>query len=281
MEQFVIAIPSYGRAHKIGTQQTTFQWIPRDMHPRVIYFVEPEELAEYRTALDNNGAQLIALRSTESVVPRHSWGAIMDHIIDTLCPEYERVIIMDDDLKLAYRPDLQNKPSHMEPMTNEVFNNTIDDLCYVTHGEYPFTSIQYRQFCQTKREPKEYNQRMSMIWSLNGPFFAEHSYRFYRHSRLAFMGDYYFFMSLLQDGIPNMVLNRYTKEDVPNAAGGEQSKRNPSDFNKAVAQLVKMFPGYATPYVKQNKGAWEDGYWGIRIKAKQLYDDSKRKFNGV
>lgn len=257
-----IAVPSYGRARVKGKGCTRL-WISPEAWKNTTYYVEPEEREEYESFLQETGAEIA--NAGEADFPKH-WGSIMDLIIDRECQRCDHLIIMDDDLKLDVRPDLPSKPTSFVPMTPEYFDEMIRELRSITTEKCPLTSAQYRQFCQGKTKQHEHNQRISMIWSLHAPFFRDHpEYRFYRPSKLDFMSDYYFFIKLLVDGYPNVCINKYVKDDRPNAPGGESSKRSMDVFNRAARQLAGMFPEIVTTRVKTGKNAWQDGMLGVII----------------
>jgi hypothetical protein len=267
----IIAIPSYGRYERMFTHRSTIKHISPTYLSSTILYVEKEELEMYRKALDDNGYEMVELRTTERAETGHRWGAIMDLIIDECSNQCEHLVLMDDDLKLAHRPELPKNT--IVDMDFDTFDTMIEDLWWFTSMENPLTTVQYRQFCNmpSKLLPFCKNQRVSMIWSLEAEFFRNHTeYRFYRESKLQFMGDYYFFMKLLRDGYENIIINKYTKDDVPNVAGGEKEKRTKEIFNYSVMKFARMFPGFVDVYVKEGKTSWGDGYYGVVIKANQI-----------
>lgn len=273
----IIAIPSYGRATNIasGSRFCTARWISRSYWPCVRYYVEPEQVSQYRAALSGKGATLMT--ASRADVPK-KWGSIMDLIIDECCAACDHLVIMDDDLAMAVRPNLPSKPTSFEPMTEEWFDVMMDELRNLTTAQVPLTSTQYRQFCQGKSAQYQHNQRVSMIWSLNAKFFRTNTqFRFYRGSELDFMSDYYFFLNLLVHGHQNVCVNRFTKDDVPNANGGEKEKRKQEVFNAAVKRFAAMFPQYVTVRVKVGKGNWADGMMGVTIAAAKAYKDGCKR----
>jgi len=270
--EVTIAIPSYGRAFNTS-RFCTFRHISTKHQSNTVVYVEPEEKTLYRR---NYSGFSYALASNADK-PK-SWGSIMDLIIDQEALSCETLIIMDDDLALAVRPELPEHPTKFIEMDERWFNKMIDDLCEHTSPECPLVSGQYRQFSQGKKELLQHNQRISMIWALNSEFFVDHpEFRFYRPCQLPFMTDYYFFLALLKEGHPNLCLNSYTKDDKPNAEGGESSKRTVENMNYSARKLAEMFPGYVHVYEKKGKGNWRDGMPGVRIMASKLYKDSIKK----
>ena len=114
-----------------------------------------------------------------------------------------------------------------------------------------------------------------MIWAMDVRFFRNNpQFRFYRESKLDFVTDYYFFLKLLTYGHKNRVINKYVKDDKPNAKGGEQSKRTMEIFNRSVRKLEGMFPNVVSTYKKEGKNNWEDGFLGMRIQAAKAYKES-------
>jgi hypothetical protein len=272
MLDYMIAIPSYARAGSIanGNRFCAANYI-KSVAEQTTYYIEPEEVLDYRKVLPK-GCKIKGADRADKV---RCWASIMDLIIDENIDKCKTLIIMDDDLALAYRPDLPDNPTYFEDMSNKLFEQMIVDLCEAT-TQVPLASAQYRQFSQGKIAPTQSNQRISMIWALDSKFFRLHQqYRFYRDSGLEFMNDYYFFMKLLVDGHPNLVLNHYTKDDKANAPGGIQSKRTTELLNRSAKQLQEMFPRYVSTYVKQGKGSWEDGVLGVRLLAAKAFKESQ------
>lgn len=268
----IIAIPSYGRAQRMMKVLSTIRFISPTYYASLIYYVEKEEEAEYRSTLASV-SPLIRVRTTERAEVPKRWGAIMDLIIDECSQECDVLYLMDDDLKLAYRPELPKNT--IVEMSHEKFDEMIENVAALLSEDTPLTAPQYRQFCNTppKVKPLYENGRISMIWCLDAKFFREHpEYRFYRESKLPFMADYYFFLKLLVNGYRNVCDNRYLKDDIPNAPGGEQSKRKIEILNESAVALQKMFPQFVTAYVKVGKQFWEDGALGVKIEARKAYE---------
>lgn len=275
MKDILIAIPSCGRHENITTDSKycTSHYISGVQWEDVVYYVEPEEYDAYRKVLP----KLCKIRIAAQAEYPKKWGSIMDLIIDDCSKQCKTLVLMDDDLRLSMRPNLPEQPTYFEFCTGNKFPTMLKELNKFV-GEYVLTSGQYRHFCQGKTETHAYNQRISMVWCLNAKFFAQHGeFRFYRESKLDFMTDYYFFLSLLVAGYPNIVLNKYTKDDKPNAPGGEQSKRTHKVFNEAVKKFASLFPDFVQVYEKKNKVYWEDGSLGVRIMASKAYKQGSKK----
>lgn len=276
MKNVLIAIPSYGRAERMLSIKSTIYFVSPTHYANTIYYVEKEEEESYRKALASV-SPLIRVRTTERAEVQKTWGSIMDLIIDECSQECDVLYLMDDDLKLAYRPDLPKNT--IVEMSHEKFDEMIENVANLIDERHPLTAPQYRQFCNTppKVEPLYENGRISMIWCLDAKFFRDHpEYRFYRESRLAFMSDYYFFLKLLVNGYENVCDNRYLKDDIPNAPGGEQSKRKLEILNASAVALQKMFPEFVTAYVKTGKTFWVDGALGVKIEARKAAEYGKR-----
>ena len=269
-QKVMISIPSCARYQNIGNRiYCTANSISKKMWKHTTYYVERDEARDYRRSLSQGTVQMLG-----SVEYPRQWGSIIDFIIDQGCERCDTLIIMDDDLRIDHRPSLPEGPTAFEKLSDQLFDNMIDELCDITTYETPLTSVQYRQFCMKKIKQYQHNQRISMIWSLNTKFFREHpEHRVYRSSRLELLNDYYFFMNLLVSGHPNMVINRFTKDDKPNAPGG-LAKRDPGVFNAAARQLSEMFPKYIKVYDKGDKTSWKDGFLGVKMLAHKAYKES-------
>lgn len=262
----IIAIPSYQRADwHVTKKPRTANHISKTYWPATRYYVEPTEVQQYRAMLKGTGGNVFNAAEAEV---QGMWGSIMDHIIDQCSKQCEHIVIMDDDLALAYRPNLPAEPTRYEKMTEPLFDEMIEELSLITTEQMPLCSTQYRQFSNGKSGQFQHNQRISMIWSLNAKFFREHpEFRFYRESRLHFMADYYFFLKLLLCGYPSMCINRFTKDDQPNAPGGIQANAKMQVFNDCVRRFQTMFPQHVKVREKQGKTHWKDGMLGVTIYA--------------
>lgn len=269
----IIAIPSYGRAGN-RTRFNTLLYMSDKAKRSTRLYVEKEELSAYTGAVSS----LITLQSAHRADKPKMWGSIMDLMMDDCLSLCDNLVLMDDDLALAVRPDLPKRPTYYEEMTGETFDEMLEDLYEITTPECPLTSAQYRQFCQGKTSQYQDNQRISMIWSMNSQFFLDHpEFRFYRSCGLSFMTDYYFFLSLLAKGHSNRCINKYTKDDKPNAEGGESTKRTKVLMKQSALALEKGFPGFAKAYEKKSKNNWEDGMYGVRLQASRLFKWAQTK----
>lgn len=266
----LIAIPSYNRAQFFKkTRFCTANWISPEYWKQTTYYVEDHQVGDYLTVMRGTGGKI---RNASNAPIQGQWSSIMDYIVDTLCNECDHLVIMDDDLALARRPNLPLEPTRFEELTPSMFNSMIDALRFCTTEKRPLTSVQYRQFCQGKTANFQFNQRISMIWSLNAKFFRNNpDFRFYRGSGLTFMADYHFFMNLLVHGYENLCINGYTKDDRPNAPGGIQANARKQLFNDNVKRFAAMYPAYVTTRVKEGKGNWEDGMLGVTIRAAKAF----------
>lgn len=273
-----ICIPSYGRVDSIAkkSDKCTLTHISKKWLSRTKLYVEPEEMQEYKKACTGKGVEICDASRAET--PK-MWGSIMDYIMDSnISDGCDILVIMDDDLKLAVRPNLPEEPTIFTPMTPAYFEEMMQQFIQLTTKETPLVSAQYRQFCQGKINTLQHNQRISMIWSMNCNFFHNHpQFRFHKHSKLRFMDDYYFFLKLLTNGWPNICINKFVKDDKPNAPGGMYNKRKKGLFNTAVNQFADMFPDWVTVYEKTGKSSWEDGMLGVKIRAAQAYKHGSSK----
>ena len=272
----IIAIPSYGRQHYLTSDrsQNTSSYIPPSLAKDTYYYVEDDQAADYEEPLKQLGFKS---RSAARGARVGDWGSIMDLIIEECLPDCHHLIIMDDDLRLEKREDLEGKSGisvHAHHMSQEEFGDFVEDMKEHCTPELPLLSGQYRAFCQGKRSEWSDCGRVSMVWCLNCAFFRK--YREFRFTAgcpetLIFMQDYWFFMRLLQCGVPNRSLNSYLKHDTPNADGGISRNRVKKKFNTSVKQFASLFPEHVKTYEKIGKGSWGDGFLGVRMAAVSCY----------
>lgn len=264
-----IYIPSYKRANKLSHNLSSLSFIPPSNSQEVFLVLREEEKEEYTEVLDRFKCGAIYIQSSHTAGRFFGWGETMDWILDHVCSltGLDECVIMDDDLKMAYRPTLENIYT---PLNEERWYEFIDRLSEVS-CDIPIMSGIARQFSQEKKKEYADNARVNQLYALHLPTFRQHpELRFARYSGMKFMTDYFFVLSSLQAGIRNRVWNRFTRDDVPDAKGGCSEFRTVEEHSASAVQLCKHFPGLVTLRQKTN---WGDVRIGVTIRWSKAYKE--------
>lgn len=261
---FIIAIPSYKRADKLAnTENTTLSYISNDLLAKTCLFVRDEEYEEYLEKVKpkySSNLSIFNLGKINGHIPE-----TRDKIIDA-CDKCEYLIMIDDDIRFAYRP---NMDSYYVPQNKDIFENMIIEMLKNCFEEIPLVGIAPRQFSHNLKEPIKQNWRIIQVFCMHIPTIIKENIKF-MDPKMDYMTDYYFTISLLQRGYKNRVLTRYTKDDIMQAHGGCSEYRTEKNTNESAIKLHKIFPEIVTPYVKEG-GTWGKSHIGVRIKWKKAY----------
>lgn len=262
-----IVIPSYRRADRLLKNDGTLRYVSDRYKKNTYIAIRAEDKEAYRPVADFFGVSLHVLMT----LPEEAkWGHTMDAIMDEFGDR--NLVIMDDDLKMTYRPELKvAKWEKMTPLHFDAFMECLASVDNVT----PLASGQTRQFSIQHTDEIEYDVRVNQIYSLFMPFFRQHpQFRFSRHSGMPYMSDYYFCLTLLQHGIHNKVFNRFTRDDTPDAPGGCSVFRTAKEHSKAAKMLRDFFPDLVSLYIKDN---WDEPRVGVRIKWSKAFNNGATK----
>jgi len=249
----VIYVPSYKRAMRLLTRINTLQWISPEWKKKTYLVVREEEIGSYEKVAGLYGVNLIFIPS--SAYENKSffgWGDTMDWIINYAIERNERFIIMDDDLKLSYRPELTEKK--WLPMNNEHFEEGIDKLLTTTY-DIPYMGWRERQYSDKHITEYEDNARFIHVFGFYSEFFKNNSKFRYRNSEQKFMTDFRMLLTLLTNGVRTRAWMRYCHDDIPDAEGGCSVMRTVEEYNQSAITLCRDFPDIVTLRQKTN---WND-----------------------
>lgn len=267
----MIFIPSYKRAARLGKTINTLQFLSAEWRLRTTLVVREDEEEAYLPIAKTYGVGLHAIpRACYDGKDFFGWGDTMDYIVDLGSRNHERFVIMDDDLKLAYRPSLEVRK--WEPMTADTFNLAMDCLM-TTSWETPYMGLRERQFSDQRKNEHDDGTRFIHVFSFYGPFFRARTDFRYRNTEQRFMTDLKMLLSLLVAGINTRTWNRFVHDDIPDAEGGCSTMRTIEGYNESAIQLYKQFPEFVTLRQKTN---WGDVRIGTTIAWAKARDYGRR-----
>ncbi len=271
MKDAAIFVPSYRRSERIMENMSTLDFLSDEWKSKTYLVVREEEENLYKRVAGCYGIGLRTIPKAETSAGFFGWGHTMDWIVDTFTEEFERIVTMDDDLKLAYRKDMQRGYEAQKP---EHFNAMLARLLE-TDRAIPLMSVTARQFSQKRTEEYRDNARISQLFSFYSPVFCSRpDLRFSRTSGMKFMTDYFFTLNTLSHGIRNRSWNRFTVDDMPDAEGGCSTFRTIEEHSAAAIELSRRFPSLVSLYEKTN---WGDNRIGVRVKWLQAYQERREE----
>lgn len=273
-DNFVIAIPSYKRADKIiKSENTTLTYMTSFLLNKTYLFIRDEEM-EMEEYSEVYGKYSLGGISVLPNITKHI-PETRDKIISKVlnCYSYEYLIMIDDDIQFAYRPNFDN---HYMKQTPEIFEQMITKLLDNCNENCPLTGIVPRQFSNKFKEPIKENWRIIQVFCMHLPTIKKENIKF-MDANIDYMTDYYFTLSLLQKGYKNKVLTQYTRDDIMQSPGGCSIYRTVENTNKSAVSLHKLFPNIVKPYIKSS-GTWNEPRVNVRVSWKKAYRE-KEKIN--
>jgi hypothetical protein len=261
---FAIAIPSYKRARTLMSKPNTLDYIHHELLKETILCVrESESMAYSALASKYPGLFIGTIPDETDGIPE-----TRDLMIEGAIKQGIRYLVMiDDDLKFAWRPTMDNQ---YENMSHSIFMRMIKECLSFCGKQYPIVGITARQFSQEKKKEYDENTRIIQFYCLHLPTIQEAKVRF-QDAGIPFMTDYYFVIKMLQLGYRNLCLNRYTRDDKMQAPGGCAETRHVNVMNSSAYKLSKIFPSIVKPYVKEN-GTWKEKRINVRVGWKKAFN---------
>ena len=183
----------------------------------------------------------------------------------TFSPDTRHAFMIDDDIKFAYKPHAKKyivpSPEQMEEMIRE--------MCDMTNEHFPIGGISARQFSNDKHDKYDHNTRIIQVYCFYLPIVLNTGIRF-SYSGQPFMTDYRFIMSYLKEGYPNIVLNRFTRDDNSQTPGGCFEQRTADNHSKSAIALYRQFPD-CTRLVNKYTGTWKELRVNAQIQWKKCF----------
>jgi len=272
MKDYMITIPTYKRAGTLLRKNNTLDYFDEKLLKKTKIVIRNFEVYDYLPVLKKyKGLTAYCIKDdTDGIVETR------DKIFD-LATDYEKLIVIDDDIRFALRPNLDGT---YRKQTQENFSTMIEKMLYYCGFNYPIVGITARQFSNTKTNETDENKRIIQVWTFHIPTIKKVGIR-YSDAGTLWMTDYYITLTMLTLGYKNLVLNRYTKDDDVQMPGGCAETRTAKDHSNSARILCRLFPDLLTPTIK-NTGAWKERRLNVRVswkKAfnKKLYEERSKK----
>lgn len=266
MSDFKIYIPTYKRAEYLlkSNRRHTLSWLSKDMLKKVWLIVRYEEGNEYRKVCDKYGCNmsLISLNHIEGIARTRDM--ILKDMYNDVC-YHTHAFMMDDDLKIAYKPDAK---TYITP-TPERVDTMFEVLTSHVGVNYPIGGISARQFSNNKTEIFDYDTRIIQVFCFYVPVLMKEQVKFYTKN-MPFMTDYKFVLTYLSKGYHNVVYNRFTRDDNVQTPGGCSEIRDTHNQSLSAKALHLAFPNH-TRLVWKNNGTWKERRLNCSVQWKKAY----------
>jgi len=262
-KEFAICIPSYQRAERLmGRGQHTLAYIGDALNDNIFLFVREEEYESYVPVVEKYGIGLIPISDEVDGIK----GTRDDILAWAKMNKIDKLIMLDDDLRLDYKP---NAKKYIRMIDGMYFNQMIYALMFHCERDIPVVGITARQFSDSKIAPYQMDTRIIQVFCLHMPTISAENIWFSQFD-IPFMTDYAFVLTMLQKGYHNLCLNKYCRDDNSQTPGGCSGVRTVELASKSAVRLSKMFPGIVTPYVKTT-GTWDEPRVNVRIAWKKAF----------
>lgn len=251
----LIAIPTYGRAHK----QRTWDRIPHELKRNTILVIQSREYEAYKKYEKN----LVVLPPEIKDI-----ASTRDYIIDYTANFNASVVMCDDDLDFATRlphPNTLFRESNEDDVAAMFMHLQIALQTYVHVG------VSAREGANRVTENWLYNTRAIRVTGYQPEVLRKHKIRF---RDLQFMEDFHVTLSLLKLGYPNAVLNMYChNQPGSNTVGGCSGQRTAANQEAAARKLAELHAPFVTVVEKKTKTSWggKERY-DVRIQWKKAYE---------
>lgn len=268
--KYRILIPTYKRARLMmdPNRRHTVDWFSKELLKKTSLALREEDADNYDPVLEKYeglGSVILEEHPKNIVQTR-------DELLE-YCYNFDYVITMDDDLKFAYKPYIDENTLDAKKyitMDEETSEEMVDDLIRHCDDLHPIVGITARQFSNEKTAVYEENTRLIQVTCIKSDVWAkEHIY--YGDSGMEFASDYYFTLEWLARGYKNRVLNRYTRDDVAQAKGGCETYRTAEMHTESMKKLYKLFPEVVSLKWKNN-GTWEEPRLNCSVRWKKAFD---------
>ena len=159
------------------------------------------------------------------------------------------IIMIDDDMKFQYRPEASS--TKLEQATE--LNSMIQACVKAVSQGYIHGGVSTRQGNNHVVESTKINTRCGGFHFLARKEVIQVGARF---DKLLIMEDFYFTLSLLTKGYPNLMIFSHCFNQVPGSIGGCNTYRTLELQKKAAEELHKQFPEFVKVVKKVAKTDW-------------------------
>lgn len=236
----MIAIPSYNRANLLLNKALTLDavykaqvWSGEKLDVRL--YVRDSEAEAYKPVAERYGCTLCTVGEDYYPVAK-----CRDYILRKAHEQgVTNVIMLDDDLRFAYRPTVKDP---LVKCTPENVYELIDTLYNNTNATTPLTGPRVRLFANNAKEEISKNSRIICASCIHVPTVIERCWT-YEWEALV-MEDFHFQLRLLTEGYTTLTYNRWTADSglASTGAGGCGTWRTAEVQTTAAKALAKAFP---------------------------------------
>jgi len=225
---------------------------------------------EYKDYLDVANKFDVNLECVD--VPKESYLALTrDIMLDyAIKKKYSYYIMLDDDIRFAIRPNLDNK---YYDQTKEIFEKMIKEVISICDNEYPITGITTRQFSNNLNTRYRENAKIIQLMCMHISTISKDRI-YFNALDLSCMSDYYFVLSYLKKGYKNKIITIYTRDDKMQTEGGCSIYRTPKMVSNSAVKLYKAFPDCVTLAYK-NTGTWKEERIDVKMQWKKAFNKEK------
>lgn len=234
-----ILIPTYGRVER---QETLRQLLAAGLNP--ILVVQERELDLYA---EHHGGDVVIMALPDTI---RTIAPTRQYILDVLAED--RFCMVDDDLYFyARRKDDRTKLREITPLE---LHAAFDDMDNVLKA-YSHAGFAAREGANRNTHEFMENTRIMRVLGYNRGALNEHGIRF---DQMEVMEDFHVALSLLERGLPNLVLNNYAHNQAGGSgdSGGCSHFRTPELQARNAQLLADLHPGFVKVTKKTTKGAW-------------------------
>ncbi|MEJ2248078.1 MAG: hypothetical protein P8Y70_00280 [Candidatus Lokiarchaeota archaeon] len=270
-QSFIITIPTYRRSQFMLDEKGTIIYLNKFLLGRTVLCCRIEEIKEYTKVKEYYCTNHEYFKNISNIVEtrdrilEYSYNTILD--INNKSVPLKYLIMLDDDIKFAYRPGYSNI---YKDMTKTIFEEMIKEMLLQCDGEHPIVGILPRQFSNNFKTHHIENHRIIQVYCFYLPVIKKTGIHFC-DAGFPYMTDYYFILKMMQLGYKNLVLCKYTKDDTRNTDGGCFVDRTVDKLNKSAMGLYKTFPELITLNWKRDKILGK--YLNPRIAWKKAYKE--------
>lgn len=222
-----IYIPTYRRV----MHQRTLTWLPRSWWPKVSLVVDKIDALEFEEYVSEHPNLVIVPKSVQTIAQKRAW------IMRTT--SYERILMLDDDLRFARRVYTENKFVLEEAKPRDVDWGLMHVERRLEHMAH--VGIGARQGNNNVKE-KLWKKNTRMMYAL-GYNIAKLQEADVHYGRIEHREDMDYTLQLLRKGYENAVLVDLTVDQTYNNKGGASLQRTIEASNADADKLAALHPG--------------------------------------
>lgn len=239
-----IVIPSLGR----WTRQPTLNAL-KAAGIRPFLVVQAHEWEHYAGAFNGRDVELIGLpKAITTISTTRQW------VLENVGNGGQSLIMVDDDLAFYKRRD--DDRTKLRDITPTELSAAFWHM-HSCLGQYGHVGFAAREGANRNTDHHALNTRIMRVLGYHRPTLKRLNLRF---DDVELMEDFHVALSLLEAGVPNLVLNDYAhNQDGSNVAGGCSVFRTLERHGAAAQKLADLHPNFVTVVEKTTKGAWGGG----------------------